>query len=56
MSEATDLRHKARLYKRLAEIRTSGGHRADRLLLKLADELDRDAAELRRAICAQATT
>ena len=46
MSEAADLRHKARLYKQLAEIRTSGGHRADRLLLKLADELDREAAEL----------
>lgn len=45
MSEAADLRHKARLYKRLAEIRTSGGHRADRLLL-IADELDREAAEL----------
>ena len=46
MSKGADLRHEASQYKRLAAIRTSGGHRADRLLLALAEELDREAAEL----------
>jgi len=46
MDRAADLRHKAGLYKRLAEIRTSGGHSTDLLLIGLADELDREAAEL----------
>jgi hypothetical protein len=46
MDRAADLRHRAGLYKRLAQIRTSGGHSTDLLLLSLADELDREAAEL----------
>jgi hypothetical protein len=46
MDKAADLRHRAGLYKRLAQIRTSGGHSTDLLLLSLADELDREAAEL----------
>ena len=46
MSRATDLRQTAAVYKRLAEFRTSGGHGTDSLLLSLAAELDREAAEL----------
>ena len=46
MDRAADLRLRAGLYKRLAGIRTSGGHSTDLLLLGLADELDREAAEL----------
>jgi hypothetical protein len=46
MKRATDLRRTAGLYKRLASVPTAGGHCSDRLLLMLADELDREAAEL----------
>jgi hypothetical protein len=46
MDRATNLRRTAGLYKRLASVPTSGGHCSDRLLLTLADELDREAAEL----------
>jgi hypothetical protein len=50
MNRAADLRRKANLYKRLAKVPTSGGHRSDRLLLTLADELDREAEELETEI------
>jgi|SRR5580700_6548866 hypothetical protein len=46
MSGATDLRRKAGMYKRMAAVRTSGGHEADRQLLTLADKLDHEAARL----------
>jgi hypothetical protein len=46
MNRATDLRHMADLCKRMAAIPTSGGHRADRKLLTLADKLDHEAARL----------
>ncbi len=45
MSNAADPRQIAELYRRLANIPTSGGHRADRLLQTLAEKLDREAAE-----------
>ena len=46
MDLATGLRRKADQCRRMAKIATSGGHRADRQLLALADEFDRRAAEL----------
>jgi hypothetical protein len=46
MNRAIDLRRKARLYKRLAEIPTTGGHHADRILVVLAEELEGEAEEL----------
>jgi hypothetical protein len=46
MDRVADLRDWAGQYKRLAQIRTSGGHSTGLLLLDLADELDREAAEL----------
>ena len=46
MDRATDLRRLADLCKRMAEVPTSGGHRADRRLLTLAERLDREVAEL----------
>jgi len=56
MDRVADLRHKAGLYKRLAEIRTSGGHSTDLLLIRLADELDREGRRARGPICAGSTT
>jgi hypothetical protein len=41
-----DLRNRANRYRELAAIPTNGGHRANLLLLKLADDLDREADEL----------
>jgi hypothetical protein len=46
MNKTTDLRRTANLCKRVAEIRTSGGHRTDRRLLTLAERLDYEAARL----------
>jgi hypothetical protein len=43
MAKATDLRRIADRYRRLASVPTTGGHREDRLLLVLAEELDREA-------------
>ena len=40
------LRQEAELYRRLASVPTSGGHRADRVLLVMADDLDCQAAKL----------
>jgi hypothetical protein len=49
MSRVTDLRRMADLCKRMASIRTSGGHEANRRLLVLADSLGREAARLEAA-------
>lgn len=46
MNKVTDLRRMADLCKRMAAVPTSGGHCADRQLLTLADQLDREAGEL----------
>jgi hypothetical protein len=44
MSTTTDHKRTADLYRRLASIPTSGGYRADRELLALADKLDSEIA------------
>jgi hypothetical protein len=44
MQQATDPRQIAKLCRRLANIPTSGGHRADRVLQALADKLDHEAS------------
>jgi hypothetical protein len=44
MQQAIDPRQIAKLCRRLANIPTSGGHRADRVLQALADKLDREAS------------
>jgi hypothetical protein len=46
MPKIFDLRQRADLYRRLANVPTAGGHRADRILLTMADQLEQDAAEL----------
>ena len=46
MNRATDLRRMAELCKRMAAVPTSGGHRTDRLLVTLAEQLDYEAARL----------
>ena len=46
MSMAADLRQKASRHRKLASIPTNGGHCTNRLLLQLADHLDRQAVEL----------
>jgi hypothetical protein len=43
-----DLRKKAALFRRIANIRTIGGGSADHVLLHLADRLDHDAAAAER--------
>jgi hypothetical protein len=43
MQQATDPRKLAELCRRLANVPTSGGHRADRVLHALAAKLDREA-------------
>lgn len=48
MPEATDPRQLAELCRRLANVPTSGGHRADRVLVALADKLDREAPSVER--------
>jgi hypothetical protein len=42
--KTTEGRRFADLYRRVASIPTSGGHRADLILRPLADKLDREAA------------
>ena len=42
---ATKLREKAKMCRRAAGIPTQGGHNADSILLRLAEELERDADE-----------
>jgi hypothetical protein len=44
MSRTTDHKRASDLYRCLASIPTSGGYRADRELLALADKLDREIA------------
>lgn len=46
MSTGEYLRQKAALYRRLAAIKTSGGHLADRVLLANAEKLESEAAAL----------
>jgi hypothetical protein len=46
MPQRAELRQKAKLYRRLASVPTTGGHDEDRVLLAIADELERKAAEL----------
>ena len=43
MAKTSDPREIAQLYRRLARVPTSGGHRADRELLALAEKLDGEA-------------
>jgi hypothetical protein len=45
MERARELRQKAELYRRMAEQPTEGGKGADRILLKLAERMDREADE-----------
>jgi len=45
LAKATDLRRTADLCKRLADVPTTGGHRADQVLNALAEKLYRDAAQ-----------
>jgi hypothetical protein len=42
---AARLRRKAKMCRRAAAIPTQGGHNADKVLLTLADELEREADE-----------
>jgi hypothetical protein len=46
MSKELHLRKLADLYRRMASIPTSGGHRADRALVVLAAKLDREIVAL----------
>jgi hypothetical protein len=48
MPKATHLRQQAELYRRIANIPTDGGRREDRVLLTIADRLERQAAALER--------
>jgi hypothetical protein len=45
----TELRQKADLYRRMASVPTEGGHNEDRVLLSVADQLEREAAKLEAA-------
>jgi hypothetical protein len=49
MSKAAQLRQKAALYRRAASVPTEGSHRTDRLLIELAEQLEREAAALEKA-------
>ena len=46
MSKAALLGQKAALYRRAASIPTEGSHRTDRLLIQLAEKLEREAEAL----------
>jgi hypothetical protein len=46
LNRVDNLRRRANRYRELAAIPTNGGHRANLLLLKLADDLERQADEL----------
>jgi hypothetical protein len=48
MSKAAQLREKAALYRRAASIPTEGSHDTDRLLIKLAEDLEREAEALEK--------
>jgi len=49
MTDACDLRKKAALFRRAASIKTDGGALADRHLIELAEELEREAEALEQA-------
>ncbi|HEX3970003.1 MAG TPA: hypothetical protein VHX19_01700 [Stellaceae bacterium] len=49
MTTAEALRRKAALCRRAARIKTTGGSEADAYLIELAEQLERQAAELDRA-------
>jgi hypothetical protein len=46
---AQELRQKSALYRRLASVPTTGGSTADRLLIKLAEQCEREAEALETA-------
>jgi hypothetical protein len=46
MNDVNDRRQLAALYRRLAEVPTSGGYTADRALVALAEHLEREGSEL----------
>jgi hypothetical protein len=48
MTDARDLRKRAAQARRAASVKTTGGQAADRHLLELANQLDRDADEIER--------
>jgi hypothetical protein len=45
-SQAADLRQMALLCRRMASVPTAGGRHEDRVLLAMADQLEREAAEI----------
>jgi len=49
MSRIADLRQRAALCRRAAQVHTEGGRREDRVLLIIAAELEREAAELAKS-------
>jgi hypothetical protein len=53
MPKRAELRQKAELYRRLASIPTEGGRLDDGVLLQVANELERQAAELEDRISRQ---
>jgi hypothetical protein len=46
MSRIADLRQRANFCRQAAAVPTEGGRREDRVLLVIADQLEREAAEL----------
>jgi hypothetical protein len=46
VSRTAELRQKADLCRRVASVPTKGGHHEDRILLAVADELEREAEAL----------
>lgn len=46
MPRRTELREQASIYRRLAGMPTEGGREEDRILLAVADKLEREATEL----------
>jgi hypothetical protein len=50
MPQRAELRRKAELYRRLASIPTTGGHDEDRVLLAVADDLERKAEALEQRL------
>ena len=49
MSRIAELRQRADLCRRVASVPTEGGRREDRVLLIIADRLEREAAELEKS-------
>jgi hypothetical protein len=46
MSQVDHLRERASLYRQIANVPTEGGHHEDRILLDVANQLERKAEEL----------